>query len=299
MPDYSKITIEPVQPSWLPSSVHLDILRLDKLHMEISGNKWFKLKYNLLAAKEAGQQTIITFGGAFSNHIAATAAACRDAGLTAVGIIRGEEISADTNATMAMAAANGMELRFISRSTYRDMQQPGHPLHQQLLQEGYVIPEGGHNAAGAKGCEEILQLCPASSYTHIICACGTGTTVAGIINAATAGQHVIAVSVLKGASYLETEIRSLLRQAPAATWELDTTHHGGGYGKINEDLITFMNKFFLETGIPTDVIYTGKTLMACAELLNQQYFPDNSRILMIHTGGLQGNRSQPPGRLSF
>ncbi|MBV8252953.1 MAG: pyridoxal-phosphate dependent enzyme [Chitinophaga sp.] len=299
MADYNNITLDPVCPSWLPEGMNASMLRLDKLDPVISGNKWFKLKYNLKEAREAGYQTIITFGGAWSNHIAATAQACRENGLSCIGIIRGDEIHSNTNTTLRHAAANGMQLRFVSRAQYSAMQQSGHPELEKLRQEGFVIPEGGHNAAGARGCEEILSLFPMEEYTHILVAAGTGTTAAGLINAAGAAQEVLAIAVLKGAGFLEKEIQALLSPYHRSTWKLLTDFHQGGYGKINRELIAFMNQFYLQTGIPTDIIYTGKLVMAFHQLLEQQYFPANSKVLLIHTGGLQGNQSQQEGILAF
>ncbi|MBV7531932.1 1-aminocyclopropane-1-carboxylate deaminase/D-cysteine desulfhydrase [Chitinophaga sp. sic0106] len=299
MPDYSKITLDTIRTSAMPAAISAAMLRLDQLHPEISGNKWFKLKYNLEDASAAGKSAIVTFGGAYSNHIAATAAACRDAGLRAIGIIRGEEMRPDSNATLRLATANGMELRFVSRETYKVIQQPANPLYQALAQEGFVIPEGGHNAAGAKGCEDILRLHPTSPYTHILCAVGTGTTLAGIINSAARHQQVLGISVLKGAAYLQQEITTLLLPGHTASWQLLTEHHGGGYGKFTSEQLTTMNEFYQETRIPTDIIYTGKLIQAFNTLLKTNYFPDGSNVLLIHTGGLQGNSSVVPGTLAF
>ncbi|SHM12994.1 1-aminocyclopropane-1-carboxylate deaminase [Chitinophaga jiangningensis] len=299
MPDYSKITLDTIRTSAMPAVISAAMLRLDQLHPEISGNKWFKLKYNLEDTRAAGKATIVTFGGAYSNHIAATAAACRDAGMHAIGIIRGEEIRADSNATLQLAAANGMELRFVSRETYKAVQQPSNPLYQALAEEAYIIPEGGHNAAGARGCEDILRIHPTSSYTHILCAVGTGTTLAGIINSAAPHQQVLGISVLKGAAYLQQEIAALLLPAHTASWELLTEHHGGGYGKYSAEQVNSMNEFYQQTHIPTDIIYTGKLIQAFNTLLKTNYFPDGSNVLLIHTGGLQGNSSVVPGTLTF
>ncbi|RAJ87737.1 1-aminocyclopropane-1-carboxylate deaminase [Chitinophaga dinghuensis] len=299
MADYNNISLDPVRPSWLPEGMTASMVRLDKLDPVISGNKWFKLKYNLEAARQEGYQTIITFGGAWSNHIAATAQACRENGLSCIGIIRGDEMQSDTNPTLRHAAANGMQLRFVSRAQYSAMQLPGNPDLEKLRQEGFVIPEGGHNAAGARGCEEILSLFPLEDYSHILCAAGTGTTAAGLINAAGVHQEVLAIAVLKGAGFLEQAIADLLSPQHLSSWKLLTAFHQGGYGKINQELIAFMNEFYLETGIPTDIIYTGKMVMAFRQLLEQQYFPAHSKILLIHTGGLQGNQSQQQGILAF
>ncbi|MCW3467487.1 1-aminocyclopropane-1-carboxylate deaminase/D-cysteine desulfhydrase [Chitinophaga nivalis] len=293
---YQQITLDTFHTSWLPEGLEAALLRLDQLHPAISGNKWFKLKYNLAAAKAAGATRIVTFGGAYSNHIAATAVACKMAGFAATGIIRGEQ-PAIPGHTLQQAAAHGMELVFVSREDYKNKYDPSQWYYHQA--DTLVIPEGGHNAAGAQGCEEILTIHPTAGYTHILCAAGTGTTLAGLINQAAPSQQVIGIPVLKGAQFLEKDISDLLRPDHTAQWRLLYDHHGGGYAKISPGLIDFINTFYQETGIPTDIIYTGKLLLAFRELVQQGYFPDNSRVLLIHTGGLQGNLSLAPGTLAF
>lgn len=291
----SNIQITNLLSSWLPGSWQADVLRLDLLHPEISGNKWFKLKHNILLA-QSRQQGILTFGGPYSNHLAATAVACRLANIPCIGIIRGEEHAQELNHTLQTAAGNGMQLEFVSRSAYREKDLL---FYQASYPDFHIVPEGGHNAAGAKGCEEILTICPTRQYTHILCAAGTGTTLAGLINSASSTQEVIGIPVLKGAQFLEKEVAMLLNPASSANWKLLYDFHGGGYGKTSPDLLNFMNSLYQETGLPTDIIYTGKLLMAFHELCIQQAFPENSRILLIHTGGLQGNLSLPPDVLLF
>lgn len=294
MLSYDHITLDSFRTGWLPASLSAAMLRLDKIHPEISGNKWFKLKYNIAAAKANGCNGILTYGGAYSNHIAATALACKEAGLPCTGVIRGEEHRHQLNHTLQTAANNGMELVFISREDYRD-----HKTGETSYPGYHIVPEGGHNAAGAKGCEEILSVLPTAPYTHILCAAGTGTTLAGLINSAQPYQQVTGIPVLKGAQYLEKEVAGLLRPGGTSHWQLLYEYHGGGYAKKSPALIDFINSFYNETGIPTDFIYTGKLVMAFRELAQQGYFPENSNILLVHTGGLQGNLSLPPGVLSF
>ncbi|MBO9727648.1 MAG: pyridoxal-phosphate dependent enzyme [Chitinophaga sp.] len=294
---YDSITLDSFHTAWLPASIQAAMLRLDKIHPEISGNKWFKLKENINAAIAQGRTGLLTYGGAYSNHIAATAMACKEAGLAATGIIRGEENGAKLNHTLQTAASLGMELLFVTREDYRN---PALKAHWEALYPQYLaVPEGGHNALGAKGCEEIISIFPTTHFTHILCAAGTGTTLAGLINSAQPHQRVTGVSVLKGAQYLEQEVRDLLHAGNTTPWELLHDHHGGGYAKQSPALIDFINTFYTDTGIPTDIIYTGKLVMAFRELLQQGYFPENSHVLLIHTGGLQGNLSLPPGVLSF
>lgn len=276
--DYSNIILQDITPSWLPDNIRAAMLRLDLLHPEVSGNKWFKLKYNLEAA---GNRRILTFGGAYSNHIAATAAACSLMGIPCTGIIRGER-PAVLSHTLQQAAAKGMQLEFVSREAYRLKSTADYP-------DAYIIPEGGNNEAGVKGCREILALADTGSFTHILCACGTGTTLAGLISSALPHQQVWGYVVLKGAEYLQNEM-------PAGNnWQLVHDYHGGGYAKTSPALFDFINQFYRDTKIPLDIVYTAKLVYG----FSQSHFPPGSKILLIHTGGLQGNLSLSPNVLDF
>jgi 1-aminocyclopropane-1-carboxylate deaminase len=293
--NYDSIILQSIQATWLPDQIEAAMLRLDLLHPEISGNKWFKLRYNLDEAKAAGKTHIVTFGGAWSNHIAATAAACRMEGLQCTGIIRGEAAPALSH-TLEQAQRYGMHLHFISRETYRQKED----IDWEARYPGsFIIPEGGHNAAGAMGCKEILPLVSYHDFTHIACAVGTGTTLAGLINSALPGQEVMGLSALKGAGYLQQEVEALLEPAVQASWRLFHDFHQGGYARVNPGLMAFINGFYQETQVPLDIIYTGKMVMGVQQLAQEGYFPAGSRILLIHTGGLQGNLSLAPGVLCF
>jgi 1-aminocyclopropane-1-carboxylate deaminase len=283
--NYSNIILQDISPSWLPDNIQAAMLRLDLLHPEVSGNKWFKLKYNLEAA---GNRSILTFGGAYSNHIAATAAACELAGLPAIGIIRGEK-PAHLSHTLQLAMAKGMQLEFISREAYRQKETTD---WNKLYPDAFIIPEGGNNEAGARGCRDILSLADTSSFTHILCATGTGTTLAGLISSAKPHQQVQGYVVLKGATCLQEQV-VLLTQG--TNWKLVHDYHGGGYARTSPELISFINNFYRQTQIPLDVVYTGKLVWG----FSQSHFPPGSKILLIHTGGLQGNLSLPPDVLIF
>lgn len=271
------------------------MLRLDLLHPEVPGNKWFKLKYNLRAAREAGKQNILTFGGAYSNHIAATAAACRQEGLQSIGIIRGEA-APQLSHTLQQARQYGMELHFITREDYR---QKALINWEERYPGSFIIPEGGHNAAGVRGCEEILPLAPYETFTHIACAVGTGTTLAGLINSALPHQQVLGMVALKGATGLQQEVEALLKKPVQPRWQLLHDFHEGGYARVTPVLIDFINTFYRQTQVPLDIVYTGKMARGLQQLAEQAYFPTGSRLLLIHTGGLQGNLSLPPGVLYF
>ena len=270
----------------LPYNISLTVKREDLLHPHISGNKFRKLKYNILQAKKEGKRSLLTFGGAYSNHIAATAAAGKEYGFATVGIIRGEELvnKVGDNPTLTFAKNCGMELKFVTRGQYSH--KAGDEFVEQLRAEFgdfYLLPEGGTNNLAVKGCEEILG--PGDEeFTHIACAVGTGGTVSGIINAAAQSQQVVGLPVLKGEG-LSNDIGKFAAQD---NWELVTGYHFGGYGKINEELIAFINDFFDKTGIPLDPVYTGKLFFGVIDLIHKGRFPENSNILLIHTGGLQG-----------
>jgi 1-aminocyclopropane-1-carboxylate deaminase len=273
-------------PLQLPHSITLTIKREDLLHPHISGNKFRKLKYNILEAKEQGKTALLTFGGAYSNHIAAAAAAGKEYGFATIGIIRGDELvdKIGDNPTLSFAESCGMTFKFISREDYRRKNEPDF-LDALRAEFGncYILPEGGTNALAVKGCEEILTANDAE-FTHICLAVGTGGTISGVINAALLQQRVIGFPALKNVA-LWDDIRTF---ATNNNWELAEDYHFGGYGKVTEELITFINNFFDETGIPLDPIYTGKMAFGVIDLAQQGFFPDNARILLIHTGGLQG-----------
>lgn len=256
------------------------------IHEHISGNKYRKLKYNLQAAKKEGLDTLLTFGGAFSNHITAVAAAGRAFGFKTIGVVRGEELQekiAD-NPTLTFAHNQGMRLHFISRELYREKSSVEFvALLKAWFGEFYLLPEGGTNALAVKGCEEILTEADAS-FDYICCPVGTGGTISGLIHASKEHQKVLGFPALKG-GFLAQEIRQWTTKD---NWELITDYHFGGYAKINESLITFINWFKATYNIPLDPVYTGKMLYGIFELLKTGYFKPNDRILAIHTGGLQG-----------
>jgi 1-aminocyclopropane-1-carboxylate deaminase len=269
-----------------PNNITLSVKREDLLHPHISGNKFRKLEYNILQAKAEQKDSLLTFGGAYSNHIAATAAAGKEYGFTTIGIIRGEELETkiNENPTLSFAQHCGMRLKFISREAYRTKTEDY--FLEQLKEEFgdfYLLPEGGTNSLAVKGCEEILTDADAA-FTHICCAVGTGGTISGIINSALPHQKVIGFPALKGAGLSD----DICKFAYKANWELVEDYHFGGYGKVSTDLITFMNDFYATTGILLDPVYTGKLFFGVIDLIHKGYFPDNAALLLIHTGGLQG-----------
>ncbi|WP_343667459.1 pyridoxal-phosphate dependent enzyme [Chitinophaga sp.] len=293
--DYSNIQLQNITPTWLPGTIQAAMLRLDLLHDAVSGNKWFKLQCNVAAAKAAGRDHIVTFGGAYSNHLAATAAACRLLGMRCTAVVRGEAAPRLSH-TLQLAQQQGMQLHFVTREAYREKATRDWTAE---FPDAWFVPEGGHNAAGAKGCEEILSIKDISGFTHIICAVGTGTTLAGLINSAAPQQQLKGYVVLKGAEYLSDEVKALLKERSAPPWELIHAHHGGGYAKVKGELIEFMNQFYEETKIPLDVVYTGKLVQGFKKDIESGLYPAGSRVLLIHSGGLQGNLSLKKGVLHY
>ena len=264
----------------------LSILREDLIHPEISGNKFRKLKYNLLEAKKLGFNQLLTFGGAFSNHIAATAAAGKLHGFKTIGLIRGEELKdkIDTNSTLRFAKNCGIELHFISREAYREK---NNSLFIEDLKNKfpstYVVPEGGTNDLAINGCKEILfDQC--DEFNFIASAIGTGGTIAGLIEASKPHQHLLGFPSLKG-DFLQKEVENLTKKR---NFTIFNEYHFGGYGKISEELINFVNYFKQTNQIQLDPIYTGKMVFGIFELIKNHYFSEYSKILMVHTGGLQG-----------
>jgi 1-aminocyclopropane-1-carboxylate deaminase len=264
----------------------VSIKREDLIHPIVSGNKFRKLKYNLVQAKAENQDTLLTFGGAFSNHIAAVAFAGKEQNFKTIGIIRGEELRTkiSENPTLQFAQNHGMQLDFVTREAYRQKTELDF-LENLRTKFGafYHIPEGGTNELAIKGCEEILTVEDAE-FDYICCSIGTGGTISGIINSLLPHQKVFGFPALKG-EFLEDEIRIF---AQNENWEVIADYHFGGYGKVTPELIAFINQFYRENQIPLDPIYTAKMAFGVMDLIEKNYFPKKSKILLIHTGGIQG-----------
>lgn len=270
-----------------PNNIQLFIKRDDLLHPIISGNKFRKLKYNIQEAKRLRHTKLLTFGGAFSNHILAVAGAGAEFGFKTIGIIRGEELESKIyeNPTLAKAQELGMQFHFVSRTAYRDKESSSFiSFLCEKFGNFYLVPEGGTNDLAIKGCEEILTSEDKSYFTHIICAVGTGGTISGLINSSSEKQQIIGFSSLKG-TFLSEVIRNFVSKT---NWSINDNYHFGGYGKVTDELIQFLNSFYSQTAIPLDPVYTGKMVFGVLDWIEKGYFPPNAKILMIHTGGLQG-----------
>ena len=266
--------------------INISIKRLDLVHPYISGNKFFKLKYNLLAAQQQGYKKLLTFGGAYSNHIAATAYAAQLFGFESLGIIRGEELASKAlNTTLNTAQQFGMQLQFVTREAYRQKQSLGYLAQlQQDYPDYYVIPEGGTNSLAIQGCQEILNKQDCENFDLICCAVGTDGTITGLIEASHPQQQVLGFSALKG-DFLAREIQQLTHKT---NWKITDQYCCGGYAKTTPELLQFIRTFEHQHQIPLEQIYTGKMLLGLTDLIQQGTFPKDHRILVIHSGGLQG-----------
>ena len=292
------ITIDPIA-SFSSSAIESSILRLDKLHPIVSGNKWFKLRYYIEDAIAHNASTIASFGGPYSNHLVALAYAAKEKNIKSIGYVRATQEDAITP-SLQEALGYGMQLEFMGRTHFQAikndlLKKNNNGNHEQS--GVYYIDEGGYGALGTKGAATILnEHC--KDYTTIIAAVGTGTMLAGLINAAAPHQNVMGIPILKNEASIEAEIKTLLIDS-TKPFRLIHGFHQGGYAKTNPALIGFMNQLWKTEKIPSDIVYTGKLLYAVNSLLKENYFKEGSKILVIHSGGLQGNRSLPSGALLY
>lgn len=287
-----------VSPVFSDRKIKLSVARLDKLHPEVSGNKLFKLQYFLQEAMSTSEKRIITFGGAYSNHLVATAYACSSLGIKCIGIVRGEERHSDSH-TLQSCRDLGMELRFVSRSDYKKIATPDF-IEELKITYGMstIIPEGGYHSLGAKGASLIMQKLIGQDATHVCVPVGTATTLAGLLSGANCEQ-VIGVPVLKNMNDLTARIRELTGIDNPQRLEIFDEYHFGGYARVSPALIDFMNVFFAAYKIPLDFVYTAKMMFGIIDKVSDGYFAEGSHIICLHTGGLQGNKSLSPYNLTF
>lgn len=276
--------------------IHLEMLRLDKIHPEVSGNKLFKLYYFLRAALSEPGKTLLTFGGPFSNHLAAAAYAADMLGINSIGLVPGSSGLPDTP-TMQFCKQHGMELKGLGRSEFRQLAEDISAAEKRFP-HAIIIPQGGFSKQGAKGAAMIASKFPSEKYSHIALAVGTGATLAGILNSTEGNPAVLAFPALKGMNDITQRMNAL--EVPTSP-KLKVIHdyHFGGFTKINNELIGFMNQFYHRYQIPLDRVYTSKMMFGIMDLIRKDYFPSGSRILCLHTGGLQGNLSLPTGTLDY
>ncbi|WP_299196466.1 pyridoxal-phosphate dependent enzyme [uncultured Amphritea sp.] len=280
-------------PDFKQAGVQLDLLRLDLVHPLISGNKWFKLKYAVEAVMASDCHRVLSFGGAWSNHIHALAYAGYEQGIETIGVIRGER-PVRLSATLLDAERWGMTLEFVSRAQYRNKNEADF-LAQLRDKYGsfHCLPEGGSGEWVVAGCREIFSLFNADQYDLICCACGTGGTLAGLIAAKPDGVELLGVSVLKGGEFLYEDIRNLLADSGVVDpdgWSLTLDCHEGGYARVSTELAVAMRHFTELSGIGLEPVYTGKAFLALQRKLKRGELPPGTRVMLIHTGGMQGLR---------
>ncbi len=280
-------------------NIRLLVARLDKLHPVVSGNKLFKLHFFLEEALQTIHKTILTFGGAYSNHLCATAYACKMAGIKSIGLVRGER-PAVLSHTLKECIAYGMKLEFLSRADYDIKEQAGfiNNLYGKYG-ECLIIPEGAYHPLGAKGASLIMDGLTELKPTHVCTAIGTATTLAGLLQNRHNKEMLIAVPVLKNMTDIEQRISFLNGTAIVNDLVLFDEYHFGGYAKKTQQLIGFMNHLYEKNNLPTDFVYTAKMMYGVLDKIKQDYFADGSIIICLHTGGLQGNASLPVGTLVF
>ena len=290
MLSYTPTPIQEIQHSTLKEAkVRLVIKREDLNHPLVTGNKWWKLKHNFEEAKRLQKKTILTFGGAFSNHIYATSAAAQELNLKSIGIIRGEE-TLPLNSTLAFASKMNMKFHYVDREAYRTKDRPEFIEYlQNTFGDFYMIPEGGSNEFAVKGVAEFSKQLDID-FNYLCCPVGTGGTVAGFISGLDIQKQIIGFSSLKGGDFLKQEVEQYVG-TDKSNWRIETNYHFGGYGKQTQILLNFIRSFETLHHIPLEQVYTGKMMFGIFDLIQKKYFKSGSTILAIHTGGLQGRWS--------
>jgi 1-aminocyclopropane-1-carboxylate deaminase len=295
LPPAPQLPIQNLHLPWLDQGrVEFSVLRADLCDPLLSGNKYFKLRYNLEAARHSGCDTLLSFGGVWSNHLHALAAAARQHSLRCIGIVRGDPGMA-RNPCLQDLEAFGMQLEFATRQAYRQR-------HTEEFLAGlqarhgpvFVIPEGGANALGVQGCRELLPAAVAARYDHVAVACGTGTTMLGLVTSIS--TPVLGIQVLKGEGYIAQEIRAGLQRSglqATAAWQVLDGFHCGGYARVDARLRQFILRLQQDCELPLEPVYIGKVLLALQDLVTQGHFASGARVLVVHGGGLQGQRGFP------
>ena len=285
-------------PFLTKSNISLSVLRLDKIDPEISGNKIFKLWHYLYEAS-GKHKKVITFGGPYSNHLAATSAACNKLHIDSIGIVRGQ-MPAIFPGTLSFCKKNGMQLLFVSREEYNKKENLSFGIRlKEEFGDHVLVPEGGFGPMGLLGAQEIVQHYHPNTYTHICCPVGTGTTIAGLMKASDNKSTILGFSALKGLNDFKERMNVLLDPDIRKNYSLNNDYHFGGFAKSTSELFEWMNSFYRTHKIPTDFVYTGKMMFGVYDLIKNHYFKKGSSILCIHTGGLQGNNSLPENTLCF
>lgn len=278
------ISIDPIYSAEYPENIQVCMLRLDKIHRWVSGNKWFKLFLNLEEAQRWGWDTVLSFGGAHSNHLLALASIAMRKGIKAIGVVRGLHGQVKPTQTLQLCTAWGMQLIYADRTQYGDRDY--HAELQTRYPNAFLIPEGGANEYGRKGSESIAQWIPAH-FSHVCCAVGTGTMFTGLRRALPITTQLLGFAPMKGGKYLAEHIRPYLTPEKDTQWKIWDDWHMGGFGKINALLLQFIQQFEAINHITLDPVYTSKMMIGVNSLIQQGYFPPHARILCIHSGGLR------------
>lgn len=279
------------------NKIEISMLRLDEIHPVISGNKLFKLIFFLKEAKASLPKTIITFGGIYSNHLAATAFACEEMKINSVGIVRGEKPKHFSH-TLQFCIRHKMQIEFINRALYKNIDEPFSEKLKNKYGSHILIPEGGFSQKGKEGASLISNYFVDTNFTHVCLPVGTATTFAGLVDSNKNEAQIIGFGVLKNFNDIEKRFAEL-KVDPAKKYSFINDYHFGGYAKKTTELLLFMNHFFAKHAIPLDFVYTAKMMFGMYDLVNKNYFTPGSKILCIHTGGLQGNNSLPEGQLIY
>jgi 1-aminocyclopropane-1-carboxylate deaminase len=294
------IRTDKIDAPFLKDGIELYVMRLDLIHPVVSGNKLFKLYHYVEEAQIKSAKKLITSGGAYSNHLIATAFYSKQNGFQCAAIVRGEEPKS-YSPTLIACKELGMEFYFTDRKTYdtTDTQTIWSKLNPSNPEKTFVIPEGGFGKEGSKGIETLFDEINKMSVTHICTPIGTATTFAGLINGSSLNQEIIGISVLKNLNDINSRLNQLVNDCNKNNFSICMDYHFGGYAKKNKILIDFLNECFLAYQLPLDFVYTGKMIFGVFDKIKKGYFPANSKVLCLHTGGLQGNKSLPKGSLVF
>jgi 1-aminocyclopropane-1-carboxylate deaminase len=294
------ISFDKLQSSFLiENDVSVTVLRLDKIHAEVSGNKLFKLHYFVEACLQTSHKTILTFGGAYSNHLVATSFLCKEKGIKCIGIVRGDEHKTLSH-TLQRCQELGMQLQFVSRDIYKNISAT-ESISELKNKYGacIIVPEGGFSNEGAMGASLITNIYKQEKFSHICTCVGTGTTLTGLLMTNENNAQIIAIPVIKNMTDIEERIQQLTSHSFKNNLNIFSDYHFGGYAKYNTELLDFMNRFYNDFKIPTDFVYTAKMMFAIFDKIKNGYFERGSKILCLHTGGLQGNKSLSPKSLIF
>ena len=296
----SNISLQKIESNLLTQKkINLSILRLDKIHEHVSGNKLFKLHFYVEECLQSDHKTMLTFGGAYSNHLVATAFLCNQKNIKSIGIVRGEE-PAQLSHTLHKCKALGMQLQFISREEYKNINNDAEYLSlKKMYGDCTIVSEGGYGYLGAKGASLIMDILKNENPSYVCTCVGTATTLAGLCMNKIGSEKIIAIPVIKNMMDIFTRIEALTQLSAEKDLIVFNDYHFGGYAKHNEELINFMNQFYINYNVPTDIIYTAKMMYGMMDKIANNYFEKESKIVCIHTGGLQGNYSLPTGTLVF